>query len=181
MNRDDAEGDRLLQRLSADPSDSAAWTQLYKQYWPFVFAIAYRRCRGAREIAEDVAQEVFVRLLRTRPFDRLPNTGALRGYLYTTAENTARTQLSRLLSRKESPLPETFEPAAQGSVEELSVIESARQTLSPLDQEILSHVVSGMSLKDVAKATGLSYPNTAVRLHRLRKQLRRLLKNAESA
>ena len=176
MSSDTANEDRLLERLTADPSDASAWAELYERYWPFVFAVAYSRTRGARELAEDIAQDVFLRLLRAKPFDRIPGSAALRSFLYVTTENAAKSQMARLLSRRESPLPASLEVPVEGSVETQWDIERATQALAPIDQKILSKVVSGMSLKEVASATGLSYSNVAVRLHRLRKLLRRLLK-----
>jgi RNA polymerase sigma factor (sigma-70 family) len=176
VNKDEADCDLTLKRLKSDPSDADAWATLYKQHWAFVFAVAYRRCRGAREMAEDVAQEVFVRLLHARPFARLQDSSALRGYLFVTAQNTAAKRMSQFLSRNEAPLAETFDLPDSSSIEERTVIESARQRLSLVDQQILSLVVSGMGLREIAEKVGLSYANTAVRLHRLRKQLRGFLK-----
>ena len=175
MTRDTTEEDRALERLAANPSDAAAWTEIYERYWPFVFAVAYRRCRGARELAEDVAQDVFIRLLRARPFDRVRGPAALRSFLYVMTENAAKSHLARLLSRKETTLPDSLEATTEGSIEKQWAIERARHALAPIDQRILSLVVSGMGLKEVASSTGLSYANVAVRLHRLRKLLRGLL------
>ena len=175
MSGDTANEDRLLQRLTADPSDASAWTELYKRYWAFVFAVAYSRCRGARELAEDITQDVFLRLFRARPFNRIPGPAALRSFLYATTENTAKSHVARLLSRRESPLSESVEAPVAKSVDTRRDIARATRALAPLDQKILSLLVSGMTLKEVANATGLSYSNAAVRLHRLRKMLRRRL------
>lgn len=175
MSTNTEKEDRLLKRLTTDPTDASAWTDLYEQYWPFVFAIAYNRARGARELAEDIAQDVFLRLLRAKPFDRIPGSAALRSYLYVMTKNTAESHLQRLLSRRESPLQDSLEAAVQGSVEVKWDIGRVIHALPPVDQKILSLVVSGMTLKEVASATGLSYSNAAVRLHRLRKLLHRLL------
>lgn len=176
MISDSANEDRLLKRLTTDPSDTAAWTELYKQYWPFVFAVAYSRSRGARELAEDIAQDVFIRLLRTKPFARIPGSAALRSFLYVMTANVAKSQMARIVSRRETPLPESFEaPLLEESMDTRWDIGRAIQALAPIDQKILSLVVSGRRLGEVASETGLSYSNVAVRLHRLRKLLRRLL------
>jgi RNA polymerase sigma factor (sigma-70 family) len=175
-----ADGDALLERLRANPSDGQAWTELYQSYWPFVFSVAYRQCRGHRELAEEVAQEVFVKLLRTQPFDRLPNASMLRGYLYTAATNTAKTAVGRLAARPETPMfDHGDEPHSADFTEARLVVEDARRALAPLDREILNLIEASLTLSEVAAATGLSYTNTAVRLHRLRRQLRRLLGQPE--
>jgi RNA polymerase sigma factor (sigma-70 family) len=175
-----ADGDALLERLRANSADGDAWTELYQSYWPFVFSVAYRECRGHRDLAEEVAQEVFVKLLRTQPFDRLPNASKLRGYLYTATTNTAKTALGRLAARAETPLFDSgHEPQSPDVTEARLVIEELRLALAPLDREILNLIEAGFTLSEVAAATGLSYTNTAVRLHRLRRQLQRLLGQPE--
>ena len=83
--------------------------------------------------------------------------------------------MARLRSRREEPLPASLEVPVEGLVETQGDIERATRALAPIDQKILALVVSGMSLKEVASATDLSYSNVAVRLHRLRKLLRSLL------
>lgn len=175
-----AAGDALLERLRATPADGEAWTEFYQSYWPFVFSVAFRQCRGHRDLAEEVAQEVFVKLLRTQPFGRLPNASMLRGYLYTAATNTAKTAVRRLASRSETPLFDRGDQQHSADFTEARlVIEDARQALAPLDREILNLIEAGLTLSEVAAATGLTYSNTAVRLHRLRRQLHRLLGQPE--
>ena len=178
MSNDTANEDRLVERLTADPSDASAWAELYKRYWPFVFAVAYSRCRGARELAEDIAQDVFFRLFRAKPFDRIPGTAALRSFLYVMTANTAQSQLTRLLSRANRRFRSPSKPRSKGPSRSGGTSTEPPGRFAPIDQKILSLVVSGMRLKEVASATGLSYSNAAVRLHRLRKLLRRLLEES---
>src|SRR5262245_58286836 len=91
----------VLERLKASPADEEAWRALYRQLWPFVIAVIYRKLRGSeRKAAEDAAQEVFIRLLRTRPFDRIPDADSLRAYMGRIAENVAKTHLRKLHAEK---------------------------------------------------------------------------------
>ena len=48
--------------LAVSRRDETAWATLYKQMWPFVRAIAYRRLGSVEGLADDAAQEVFARL-----------------------------------------------------------------------------------------------------------------------
>ena len=69
------EAAQALERLIADASDRGGLDAVRESAdSPFVFAVAYRRCRGKREVAEDIAQEVFFRILRAKPFARLCDT-----------------------------------------------------------------------------------------------------------
>lgn len=176
----------IVKRLSADPTDEVAWAELYRQLWPFVFAVAYRRLRGTRALAEDAAQEVFLRLVRARPFSSLADEHALRAYVWRVAENTATDYLRRALERQAvEPALEDFgegqidvpAPATEreGTLELRDLLEEARHALPLVDQQILTLVIEGRDLSEIARATGLSYTNVGVRLHRLRKRLRKFL------
>ena len=63
----------------------------------------------------------------------------------------------------------------QGSLEAREWLAMSLRGLSSVDREILSLTIQGYSLSDLAEATGLSYTNAGVRLHRLRKRLRKSL------
>ena len=176
----------IIKRLANDPVDEFAWGELYRQLWPFVFTVTYRRLRGTRALAEDAAQDVFLRLLRARPFRNFADERALRAYVRRVAENTANDYLRRVLGvqsvetalsdlerwHDEVPAPPT---EREGTVELRDLLDGARRSLPSVDGEILSLVIEGRNLSEIAKATGLSYANAGVRLHRLRKRLRKLL------
>ena len=66
-----AERDDLIQRCLA--GDPAAWDLVVRTYWKRVFNIAYKFV-GRYDDAEDLTQEIFVRLLRALPtYDRRAN------------------------------------------------------------------------------------------------------------
>jgi RNA polymerase sigma-70 factor (ECF subfamily) len=70
-------------------------TYLYKKHHKRVFHLALRYGCGDRAFAEDVVQEVFVRLLLV--WDRLKDTADLGGWLYRVTANRA---LNRLRNEK---------------------------------------------------------------------------------
>jgi RNA polymerase sigma-70 factor (ECF subfamily) len=68
---DQAELDELIRRCAA--GDQAAWDVIVRRYWKRVFNIAYKFV-GRYDDAEDLTQEIFVRLLRALPtYDRRAN------------------------------------------------------------------------------------------------------------
>lgn len=175
----------LVKRLAAVPNDQLAWAEFYRELWPFVFGVTYRRLRGARDLAEDAAQEVFIRLARTRPFEGLSNSDALRAYVWRVADNAARDYLNRSLRRQSveaGPLEpgDNREPTAlQTAVDERIQLKEwlavALRELPSVDGAILSLLIDGYRLPEIAEATGLTYSNAGVRVSRLRKRLLGLL------
>jgi RNA polymerase sigma-70 factor, ECF subfamily len=78
--------------------DSAAFAELVKRYWSQVFGQAFRKLR-AREDAEDLAQEVFLRLYRHRK--RYQPRAKFATWLFHIAQNVFR---NALRSRRRRPV-----------------------------------------------------------------------------
>lgn len=180
----------VLARLAHSRADEDAWRVLYRQMRPFVYAAIYRRVGSSREPAEDGCQEVFIRLVRSCPFERLLDSDAFRRYVWRVADNVARDQARRAarLNAVEVSMPEveTSDLGIQSSArigEDLDTRELLRHVVNIVgsaDRKILWLTLQGKNLSEIAKSEGLSYSSAAVRLHRLRKRLRNLLFLKES-
>jgi RNA polymerase sigma-70 factor, ECF subfamily len=146
---------------------------LYRRYGPMVV----RRCRyllRSPEEADDVAQEVFVRLLRQR--ERLTDAHPS-SLLYRMATNLS---LNRIRDRKRQadPVPETAEAflsrvAALDRLDAPLVLERlfGRQPESTRTMAVLHHV-DGLSLEEVARECRMSVSGVRRRLRLLREALR---------
>jgi RNA polymerase sigma factor (sigma-70 family) len=175
----------VLERLKASPADEDAWRHLYLQLRPFVIAVIYRRLKGGeRKAAEDAAQEVFLRLLRTRPFDRIPDADALRAYVWRMADNVAKTHLRKLQATEagERDLAAWRSSAAgvagldsEGALLAGEVHDFAENALDPTDRDLLRLLLAGSRLDEAADRVGLTYANAGVRLYRIRRKLVDLL------
>ena len=170
----------LIRRLQVNRRDHAAWNELYRQLWPFVFGVTYRRLRGARGLAEDAAQETFIKLLRSLPFDALRDADDLRAYIWRAADNVARDYFRksmRMDARLVHPDGEGIdEPAMEIGVDDrLRLTEWVENTLLELpstDRTILKMLIDGYRLAEIAEATGLTYSAAGSRVSRLRDRLR---------
>jgi DNA-directed RNA polymerase specialized sigma24 family protein len=78
-----------IERLASSSADEDAWRFLYREMRPFVLAILYRRLKD-RATAEDAAQEVFLRVLRARPFEKVHDESAFRAYVCGPSRRCAR-------------------------------------------------------------------------------------------
>jgi len=148
---------------------------------------ANRILRGQLDIARDVAQEVFQRVVRYCDFSQLKDPDAFLLYLKAISRNAARDAATALGAA-----------AVVESVEE-SVIENLRvspetpenlvraqqlmsELLVQLDEEsrdLLNLLIQGYTVAEIAARLNLSYSNAGVRLHRLRQLLRNYLKERE--
>lgn len=173
----------VLDRLATSPNDEDAWRSLYRQLWPFVIAVIYRRLKN-RSAAEDAAQEVFVRVLNSRPFEKIQVESEFRAYVWRIAVNVANTHLKNA-RRKEHGEHKLIEwgstfyepPETDDRILMEEALRLAREGLEPQDTKLLHLILQGRSLREVASELGLTYTNVGVRFHRLKKKVHKLLNN----
>lgn len=180
----------LLARLASSRTDEGAWRELYRQTWPFVFAVVYRRLRGSRALAEEATQEVFIRLVHACPFERLRNPEAFRRYVWRVADNFARSYARRVLGRYRTEVSTSEAEAGAMEIRHIGCVEGEvvaddllQRIVADLpsgERKLLQLVLEGRSLSEIAEAIGLTYGNAAVRIHRLRHRVRNLLFTRES-
>jgi RNA polymerase sigma-70 factor (ECF subfamily) len=165
------------------PAVEQGFERLFREHYQTVYRTAYGVLGRAHD-AEDVAQTVFLRVLRATPArEWAKNPGA---YLYRAAVNEA---LNVVRSRKRQVLtddPERYELPPAGRAPESSDethrrLYEAVAELSPGAAEIvILRYVHGCSDAEIAKRLGTSRGTIAVSLYRSRARLRRLLSASSS-
>ncbi len=181
----DATSDAALVARAA-AGDAAAFTSLVERWKDRVFRLALRFVRRPED-AEEIAQEVFMKLYRAAATYR---SGApFEHWLLRIATNTCRDRLRHARSRPETVLSQTtanaqawLDAALSGAALEIHEAEAARAVaadlldgLPPKDRIVLVMMyLEGMSASEVAEATGSTTAAVKVRALRARRALRRL-------
>ncbi|WP_115561569.1 RNA polymerase sigma factor [Xanthomonas arboricola] len=143
---------------------SRAWTQVFTQHGSVLRGFFVRR--GAKEDAEDLVQETYLRLLRAQQ-DQGEGIANPEAYLYTVALNLAREQAVR---RKQAPLQieeiEQFSQllAAGEDVEDAAHRQQRQQRLQALLATLPERTCAvlvmqyrdGLSYKQIAERMGVS-------------------------
>jgi len=177
-----------LQRLARARDDQQAWQILFAGSWATGLSASHRVLRGELDLAKDVTQEAFKRIVHYCNFGELDDADAFLAYLRAVCRNTARDALRQLVpDARALPLEELETTAPKRGLPDtpeqlLRAKQLQDQLLTKLDredQQLLKLLVEGYSLSEIASRLGLSYPNAGVRLHRLRKTLRNYLKNKD--
>ena len=161
---------RLLSDIVRNPD---AFTRLFNEMNVPMYMVAFRILRN-RADAEDVVQDVFLKLLKNVPTE-ISNG---RAYIFQTVRNTA---ISRLRRRnfETSTNPEELLPLLRNDEAEDggsdSVAEQFEELMEELDDEereiFTLHVDAELGFREIAKMTGLS---TASVFRRYRSAIRKL-------
>lgn len=172
-----AEADALLVRAVA-VGDSRACRQLLERHLDRVVGLSYRLL-GERAAAEDVAQDVFLKLWsradRWRPEARLDT------WLYTVARNLCLDRLRKSGRQSDAPPPDVPDPAPSAE-RQLSDAQTARrvaQEIAALPERQRSAIAlvheEGLSNIDAAEILGVSVDALESLLARARRRLRERL------
>lgn len=158
--------------VSSSAIDPAALAQ---HYGPAVFRAAYR-VLGDRALAEDVQQEVFLRLLECPPSE----VDAWSAYLCTAATRAAIDQLRRqrrwwrvlpLWRQQQAQTSESAE-AASLQQERARRLREALASLSPREAQCFGlRYLQGVELGEIARSLQLTPNTVSVTLHRARQRL----------
>ena len=174
----------LLARVAE--GDAGAFDRLVERWTPRVFRLALRFFRRPED-AEEIAQEVFLRLHRAAGTYR---AGApFENWLLRIATNACRDRLRRKRARKETVVADIAENGAawldlalRGAALEVARAEAARtlaadllDRLPPKDRIVLVLMdLEGFSSEEAAAATGSTRAAVKVRAMRARRALRRI-------
>ena len=159
--------------------DEQAFRELVDQYKGLVFALVTRSVRD-RARAEEIAQDVFLRIYRGLPYFR--GEARLSTWIYRIAVNLLAAErrpveVESIEGREDGP---SHEPAAvDPAFDELALrnrMEKAIERL-PVNYQVLinGHYLKGLRYEDLAEALDLPMGTVKTHLHRAKRQLRHLL------
>ena len=160
------------------------WEEVARQYGRFLYTVAYR-LTGNREDAEDLVQEV---LLRVRRGLETYQPGSMEGWLSRIATNAFLDDVRRRRRRPEDLLPEEPDwvlPPSAGADDVLAaevLPDDVQEALRGLPEEFRAAVVLcdvvGLSYQEIGDSLGIPVGTVRSRIHRGRAMLRKALSAA---
>src|SRR5215471_7497444 len=165
------DADALAQ--AAHGGDLSAFEGLVRRYQRRVYGLAYRHLQDPDE-AQDLAQEVFVRLYRN--LAKYDPERSFEPWFWRLAANVA----ASYRRRRPHPAIELPEEAMAAPREDTLPLEQALADLNPdLRLPVLLHYYVDLPLEEIAGALGVSLSAVKSRLFRARAILRRVLVEEE--
>jgi RNA polymerase sigma factor (sigma-70 family) len=137
----------LLERLREDPADQDAWTEFIRRYRPRVYAWCTERGLQPSD-AEDVTQNVFLKLTETMRLFRYDPSRSFRAWLKTVTRNAAADFLEGLRQHLR-----TVDIHAAGLIDSVEArVDLARRLEAVFDQEVVE-MAMGRVRERVKEAT----------------------------
>lgn len=165
--------------------DEHAYSELWQQSHPRLFAVAYRILRDAQE-ADDAVQDAFLSLVRN--VGRFRGEASIQTWLYSVVCNAAR---MRRRKQKRAPLPIPHErprpdtPVAESSScpttqaarnDTAALVRERIEALDPTHREILNlRAFEQLTTEESARRLGISRTAARGRYFRARAALRKAL------
>lgn len=138
-----------------DGLDSKAIGAIYDQYFSEVYRFVLYRV-GDQNLAEDIASDVFIRLLEAVKVGRGPESN-LKGWLIGTASHVVTDHFRKKYRRPEDELPESLPDLEPGPASEVDqreqnrLVRGAYAKLTPEQQDVLAlRFGQGYSLEETA-------------------------------
>lgn len=165
----------------ARDGDGTAFGQLVERHYDYVYRVAYRWC-GRKQDAEDVAQEVCIRLGKAIRSYR--GGGAFTSWLYAMALNAAR-DLGRKSARDKAKT-EAFgahalidaQPAEQAGDPIDEMWQAVRQLPDKQREAVTLVYGEGLSHAAAAETMAISEATVSWHIHEAKKRLRILMREA---
>ncbi len=161
----------------ASNGDGAAVRSLYERYSPRVYAVV-RRIAGDDDLAQDYAQEAWIRAIRALPNFR--GDARFSTWLHRIAVNSALQALRKAETRekREAPMPETMAvgPSVGDSLLQ-NRLEAALDRLPDGMRKILIlHDVEGYTHDEIGEVLGVAAGTSKSQLFKARAKMREILK-----
>lgn len=167
--------ERQLIRLAAD-GDARAIRTLYDRYAPRVYAVV-RRIAADDDLAQDYAQEAWIRAIRALPTFR--GDARFSTWLHRIAVNAALQALrkSEARARREGPRPEDIpvEPALGDSLLQRRLSRALDRLPEGMRQVLILHDVEGYTHEEIGDVLGVTAGTSKSQLFKARAKMRALL------
>ena len=168
--------------------DKSAFEELVKRHQDLVFSLSFK-LTGNRELANDVAQEAFIRAWKA--IEKFRGDSTFGTWIYRITVNTAWTLRKKAKKHYSLNIEETQEPVVIDEKKDpelvainsdLSVVLRKALNQIPLEQRIIVELknIEGRSHKEIADYLDISVTAAKVRLHRAHQKLRNILEEIEA-
>jgi RNA polymerase sigma factor (sigma-70 family) len=163
--------------MSSTATLKPLFESLHRQYQPAVLQICLGFMKGDRDLAKDLAQEVFINIWNALP--KFRGESAYKTWIYRITVNTCLLHIRNNKAKSTVPLFDVPHPVSSGTDEkeeaEYRELYRAIGKLSELDRLIIMMVLEELEYDEISGIVGINAVNLRVKIHRIKKRLRELI------
>jgi len=154
---------------------------LYKDNYSTVYRLCLSYVSGNNEIADDLAQEVFVKIWQKQ--DSFRDEAQISTWIYRITVNTCLMHL-RKIKKLQEKYTDDVPDVANDDVDELkeeklNLLRSCMHRLNEMGKILISLVLEDVSQKEIAEIVGLTNENVRVKIHRNKGKLFKCISSKE--
>lgn len=152
--------------------------RVYRENYRKVISLCLGFVNGNQDLAKDLAQETFIKVWEH--MDSFRNEASFSTWIYRITVNTCLTY-----SKKKKFVPLSVDVAAEESSDELKKEQQFHSMykcidkLLPLSKSIILLELEQLPQKDIAEIMGMTHEALRTRIHRIKSQLSKCVKNGK--
>ena len=159
-------------------SKDQQFEELYRTYQPMVVQVCLGFMQGDRELAHDLSQEVFINAWNA--LDRFRGASSPKTWIYRITVNTCLQHIRRRVRSQRVPLPEVAAPPENPEAGTYPALYRAIGRLGELDRLVIMMVLDELTYEEITDVTGLAAGTLRVRIHRIKKSLKKYLTHEQA-
>jgi RNA polymerase sigma factor (sigma-70 family) len=160
----------------ADPS---IFKDLHKQYLGMVLTLCKGFMKGDVDMANDLAQDVFINVWNALPEYR--GEASYKTWIYRITVNTCLLQLRKDKNKVKVPLETVVHAEDHESntaqTENEQILYSAIGQLDELERIVIMMVLEEVAYDEIARIIGITENNLRVKIHRIKTKLKTIMEN----
>jgi RNA polymerase sigma factor (sigma-70 family) len=152
--------------------------KLYQQYFSMVLNLCRGYMKGDRDLADDLAQDVFVNVWNALPGYRAE--ASYKTWIYRITVNTCLLQIRKDKNKIKVPLETVAHPIETGpgqTPENEKILYTAIGQLEEVDRLMIMMVLEEVEYNEIASIMGVTENNLRVKIHRIKTKLKTLIED----
>jgi RNA polymerase sigma factor (sigma-70 family) len=148
---------------------------MHSSYHPMVLQMCRGFMKGDRDLAADLAQDVFINVWNALPGFR--SESSHKTWIYRITVNTCLQHIRKSKDKNRLPLEHAGAMAETSNNEEEQAANLMRAIgqLENVDRLVIMMVLDELEYKEIARVMGISENNLRVKIHRIKLRLKTLL------
>lgn len=157
------------------------FNQIYQENYSNVFRLCLSYVSGNENLAEELSQEVFVKVWQNR--EKFRNEAKISTWIYRIAVNTCLMHLRKIKKQEEKQVDEIPDLSNESKEEvqnaKIGFLKACIKKLDEIGKMIITMVLEEIPQSEIAEVTGLSNENVRVKVHRCKGRLFKCISQKE--